>query len=93
MPLINWTDDHNRRLAVAFALEGFHYRTISRYTQLSPGQISYALRRVAVKSRDYRNGLGPFAEDTIKRRLGKKGRPVDTLRIAKDLLSNSPPPR
>lgn len=44
------------------AMYGRSNRAIISKTKLSPGQISYRLRKFEVSRMDYRNGEGPLAE-------------------------------
>jgi hypothetical protein len=56
---VNNSQDHE---CLLLAMRGRSNRAIIKKTQLTPGQISYRLRKFDVSRMDFRNGEGQFAE-------------------------------
>jgi hypothetical protein len=55
-----------RHDATFFASYGMSNRFICARTGLRPGQVSYALKKAAVRISDYRNGVGSIARIVMK---------------------------
>jgi hypothetical protein len=53
---------------------GFHYSVIGKHTSLSKGQVGARLKKAHVKTKDYRNGVGPIAQLVIERAALHAGR-------------------
>jgi hypothetical protein len=51
---------------IYLAERGFHARTIARRTGLSVNQIYNACRKLGIRLRDYRDGVGEIAERIIQ---------------------------
>lgn len=57
-PVNNWQD----RWCLLLAMRGRSNRAIIKRTRLTPGQISYRLKKYDVSRMEFRNGEGRFAE-------------------------------
>jgi hypothetical protein len=58
-------DRVTRSSIIYFGERGFHASLIADKTGLEKGQVYYACRKLGIRLRDYRNGLGEVAERIV----------------------------
>lgn len=88
---INWEEESVAWLASRMADQGFSARYIGQETGLKPSAVYYRLRELGIHITDYRNGIGPVAQqirrqtaEITDRDIAKRIRKMLKAKLAKN---------
>lgn len=78
---VHWTSDEDLQCAILAAL-GFSTQMIAERTGLTNSQITYRLKKAAIKRADYRNGESAMAQRVLERSIPQRNTQVrDILQL------------